>query len=346
MIPGLHKLRYLLAARPELLRRVCIAVALVSVIAAGFTFVNPPTTEVTATADRQTITTTLNSQATVAENSSLYPRGEVLSDMPVYPRSVAPNATVTAVTTPSKGESVRIDQRIVLVYEARTARGETFWRRTRILERTNTSTDGDEVVSNATLRITAIERQVAQIESEIGDAGRVTTHLEVESRYDTTHYEGSSKGRGAIRIHDGSYEIDRLSLQDEYGATETEMRPILSKTSRLSLPLVGVLVVPHTTLAFALLTLCGAIGAGVTVAFAHRFKPEIERAALHAARYAEWISQGTLPSGFEDRAVYMETLEDLVDVAIDSEKRIVHDRSREVYAVIDAHATYIYSETS
>lgn len=346
MIPGLHKLRYLLATRPDLLRRICIVVALVSVIGVGFTFANPPTTEVTNTTDRQTITTTLNSRATVAENSSLYPRGEVLSDMPVYPRSIAPNATITAVTTPSKGENVRIDQRIVLVYEARTASGEIFWQQTRILERTNTSTDGDEVVSNATLRISAIERRVAQIESEIGDAGRVTTHLEVESRYDTARYEGTSKGRGAIRIRDGSYEIERLSVRDEYGATESERRLVLSKTTRLSLPLVGVLAVPHTTLVFALLALGGVIGTGVTVAFAHRFDPETERAALHAARYAEWISQGTLPEELEERPVSMDTLEDLVDVAIDLEKRIVYDPSRGLYVVIDAHATYVYPEAS
>lgn len=326
--------------------RICIAVALVSVIGAGVTFTNPPTTEVTDTTDRQTITTTLNTQATVEQSSSLYSQGKVLSNMPVYSTAIAPNATITAVTTPPRDEEIRIDQRIVLVYEAQTTDGETFWQQTQLLEQTNTSTEGDEVVSNATLNIPAIERQIDRIESDIGDAGRVTIDFEVESRYYTAHFEGSFKDRGEIRIRDDSYEIERLSMQDEYGPVESEIRPIPTKISRVSLPLIGVLVVPHTTLVFVLLGLGGAIGLGVTVAFAPRFDPEAEQAALHAARYAEWISRGTLPNDLENQAVYMDTLEDLVDVAIDSEKRIVYDPSQELYAVIDADAIYIYAEAS
>lgn len=42
----------------------------------------------------------------------------------------------------------------------------------------------------------------------------------------------------------------------------------------------------------------------------------------------------------------MDTLEDLVDVAIDCEKRIVYDSAQERYAVIEVNTTYIYAEAS
>lgn len=38
----------------------------------------------------------------------------------------------------------------------------------------------------------------------------------------------------------------------------------------------------------------------------------------------------------------MDSLEDLVDVAIDSEKRAIHDRSRGRYAVLDEGVHYYY----
>lgn len=343
MIPGLQKLRYLLASRPELVARICIAVALVSALGVGFTFTNPPTTEVTD-ADHQTIATTLNSQATVEEGSSLYTRGEVLSDMPVYSRSASPNATVSAVTSPPRDEEMQVDQRITLTYEARTGSDETFWRQTRRLGGTNASTTGDEVVSNATINIHAIDRRLTELETEIGDGGQVTAYLEVETRYSTGHDHGTFTDRGAITIRDDSYEINHLSMRDTYGTTETVTRPVPSKIIRFSVPFIGGLVVPHTTFIFVLLGVIGVIGIGVTVTFAHRFDQEAERVALHKARYAEWISSGKLPSHQSDRTVYMNSLEDLVDVAIDSDKRIIHDPAQDRYAVLDEHTTYVYQE--
>lgn len=344
MIPGLHKFRYLLATRSELLVRVCLVVVFVSVVGVGVTFANPPTTEVTDTTDRRTVTTTLDSRATVERNSSLYPRGRVLSNMPVYSTRITPNATVRAVTSPPGDEKMRVEQQIVLVYTVQTADGETFWRQTRSLERTNASTRGDEVVSTATIDIPATQRRIDEIESDIGDAGHVTVRLGVKSRYSTAEYEGSLEERSEILVRDDSYEIDRLSMRDEYGPTTSELRPVPAKILRVSLPLFGVLVVPHTTLLFAFLGLCGALGLGSTVAFAPRFDPDAEQSALHAARYAEWISRGTLPDRVENRAVYMDTLEDLVDVAIDCQNRIVYDPSRDLYAVLEANAAYVYAD--
>lgn len=344
MIPGLRKLRYLLATRSELVARVCLVVVLVSVVGAGVTFATPPTTEVTDTTDRRTITTTLDSRATVERDSSLYPRGRVLSNMPVYSTRITPNVTVSAVTSPPEGENVRVEQQIVLVYTAQTAGGETFWRQIRSLKRTNASTRGEEVVSTATIDIPATQRRINRIESDIGDAGRVTVRLGVESRYVTSEYEGSLEERREILIRDDSYEIDRLSMRDEYGPTTSELRPVPAKILRVSLPILGVLVVPHTTLLFAFLGLCGALGLGSTVAFAPRFDPDAERSALHAARYAEWISRGTLPDRVENQAVYMDTLEGLVDVAIDCQSRIVYDPSRDLYAVMEASTTYVHAD--
>lgn len=344
MHSGIHKLRYLLAARSELLARVCLAIALIGVLGAGFAFANPPTTEVPLSTDRQPIAMTLHSQATVEQASSLYSQGETLSDMPVYVRSYTPTVTLSLVTTPPEGQQIQIDQRLSLVYEARTSSGEVFWQQRQILQRTKTSTSGEKVVTNATLNISETSREITQLESEIGDAGQISVYLDVESQYSTLNASGSMNRHGTIHIREKSYEIEHMTGKNMVGTPEKTIQLDASKAARFTLPFVGVLIIPHTTLIFALLGLCGVIGFGVTVVFAERFDPEDEQMALHKARYSEWISEGTLPANLEDRTIVMETLEDLVDIAIDSEKRIVYDSSQGKYAVVDSQIVYLYVE--
>lgn len=346
MKPGIHKLRYLLATRSALLLRVSVIVGLIGLLGAGVTFANPPTTEVAASADQQPITMSLHTRATVVEASSLYSRGEVLTDMPVYMRPHTPTVTLGLATTPPSGQRTQIDQRISLVYEARTSSDELFWQQRDVLERTKTSTTGETVVSNASLNISATEQRLTQLESEVGDAGRISAYVVVESQYATHNATGSMKSREEIRIRPGSYEIAPMTEKRTVGTTETTVQIDESKATRFTLPIIGTLHIPHTTLVTALLGLCGFLGVGVTVAYAERFDPEEERGALHKARYAEWISEGTLPANFETQSTQLSTLEGLVDIAIDSNKRIVYDPSQGKYAVIDAEMVYLYGENS
>lgn len=337
-------MRYLLATEAGLVLRVCLLISLVSLVGTGFTLANPPVTEVTASTDRHTVTTSLDTEATVVRDSSLYQQGETLSNMPVYPRSVAPNTTVRVTTTPPPDEVLQVEQRITLVYEARTNDGEEFWRQTEVLQHTNASTEQGPVVSNATLDIAAIERHLGQLNADVGDAGDVTVHLDVEATYSTAHHDGSLSDQSELVLREGSYDIDSFTLNERYGPTETELRPIPSKVVRISLPLFGSLVIPHMTALFAVLGAGGLIGCAVTSAFGGNFDPAEEQLALQKARYDEWITSGALPSEFEGRTITVDSLEGLVDIAIDTSQRVIHDPPQQTYAVIGTQTTYLFSE--
>ncbi|CQR52571.1 hypothetical protein BN996_03204 [Haloferax massiliensis] len=286
----------------------------------------------------------LHSQATVENTSSFYTLGETLTDRPVYLRSHTPNVTVRLVTTPPTADHVQIDQRLTLVYEARTAGNEVFVTQRQRLNRTNTSTAGETVVTTARMNITEVALTVARLESEIGDAGQIQVYLDAESRYDTSTGAGSLRHRGPLRISKDSYQIGHGSVEDELHPTESLVRVDPAKTSSLPFPILGTVIFPHTTLVFALLSLGGLVGAGLTVVFANRFDPDRERAALHKARYAEWISEGSLPAHHPVNTAQLNTLEDLVDFAIDTEKRILYDPAQGKYAVFDSRIVYVYVE--
>ncbi|MBX0323017.1 DUF5305 domain-containing protein [Halomicroarcula sp. F13] len=304
----------------------------------------PPTTEAPYSSEMESISMGLHSQATVENAASFYTRGETITDMPVYLRSYTPTVTARLVTTPPATDRVQIDQRLTLVYEARTAGNEVFITQRQRLNRTNTATSGESVVTAARINVTEVARNVARLESEIGDAGQVHVYLDAESRYNTPTESSSLHYRGPIHISKGSYKIGHGSVQDELRPTDSPVRVDPAKTSSLPFPVLGAVTLPHTTLVFALLSLGGLVGAGLAVVYGNRFDADRERATLHKARYAEWISEGSLPAHHPINTAQLDTLEDLVDFAIDTEKRILYDPAQGKYAVFDPPIAYVYVE--
>ena len=95
----------------------------------------------------------------------------------------------------------------------------------------------------------------------------------------------------------------------------------------------------------------GGIGlGGLLIALAiwrfYRRNPEWQdlKQSYDKARYGEWISLGTVPDGDEYEKVAISGLTDLLDIAIDSNKRIIHDADRALYAVVDNGIVYEYNE--
>jgi hypothetical protein len=107
---------------------------------------------------------------------------------------------------------------------------------------------------------------------------------------------------------------------------------------------------PLRSLGSLALTLIGIGGLLVLGSAKHRdvlAPPEGERARLAVARereeFDDWISSGSLPAPLLDRPrVEIDSLEDLVDVAIDSDRRVIEDRDRGAFFVADGELLYRY----
>ncbi|GAA0469037.1 DUF5305 domain-containing protein [Halococcus dombrowskii] len=68
-------------------------------------------------------------------------------------------------------------------------------------------------------------------------------------------------------------------------------------------------------------------------------RAEIQRATLRS-EFAEWITTGTVPAEDDRTVVTIDSLEGLVDVAIDSDRRIVEDDDTGTYVVLDGDVRY------
>jgi len=134
-----------------------------------------------------------------------------------------------------------------------------------------------------------------------------------------------------VTITEEAYWIDG-SLSDS--ATNSYQSGITRTTESRSPALIGGLSVLGT------LALAGAV-------FVTRRSPadiDAARRAVHEQRYAEWISQGSIPMWIGDYHVALDTLEDVVDVAIDTNERVVHDQQRDLFAVLNDGVIYYYTD--
>lgn len=88
----------------------------------------------------------------------------------------------------------------------------------------------------------------------------------------------------------------------------------------------------------------GFIGAGaVAYIWYHGPDPDAIEHEIEENRFKEWISMGTVQYDIGDKYIEVDTLSDLVDIAIDSNTRVIHDKRRNIYAVIDGDIVYSFT---
>jgi hypothetical protein len=72
-------------------------------------------------------------------------------------------------------------------------------------------------------------------------------------------------------------------------------------------------------------------------------EPAVTADELHRQRYTEWISSGRIPVYAAEQYVEMSTLADLVNVAVDSNRRVIHDEEQAAYGIIDEGMLFWYA---
>lgn len=341
MDAGTAKLRYLIATHGELLRRLGVLFVLVGILGGAATAAYPPTTTTTELTDRSVLVVQSSSSATVHGDHELYHAGEQLVDEPVYVRSVTPNVTVTTSTRAPDG--VAVSQSLFLVYEASSRDTGVFREQERLVAST---TGTGPVETAATLDIDEVAATLEAMRAEIGNAGRVTVYLAVESAYDGGAYTGTMTDREPLDVSEDAYRVPVLSATAEHGTPVTTERPVEAAVFQPVVPSVGRVVVPHTTTVFVFLALFGGVGFVVVSRKREGIDVAVERDRIHRARYDEWISGGDLPDALDESIVVgVESLEALVDVAIDSQTRVIYDRAKGWYAVVTDGVTYRFTAT-
>lgn len=288
--------------------------------------------------------------ATVTRPNPVFPVNATLSDRRAYLTGVSPvlDGTFRYGYTASEGGSLTVDGTLTLVVRSvETGGGDTteYWRTTRVLERVENRTlrPGASLTAPFSANVSAIRAEIERIQRDL-DTTAGTPRITVVAEVDAT---GRVNGRDTAR--NDRYELGIEPGQGTYrvtGAGRTVART--NGTERVRVPnTYGPLwrVGGPGTLAVGLL---GLVGFGVARGRGLLELTDGERVALEHERerreHDEWISTGRVYRlRGDERLVDVDSLTDLVDVAIDSDSRVLEDPAKPQYVVFDDGVVYRYT---
>lgn len=189
-------------------------------------------------------------------------------------------------------------------------------------------TDGsaETVVTLDVQRLT--RERLAVVRAAAEDVGTVRTRTLVNTSYDTGTYTGHTNVSSPLSIADRAYEfVTPRTAQQNHSTAVT--RSVNSSIAEAEFLVPGPdAALPGRSLWWTVAGLAS-LGLAVVVRSVDRGITDFEAFERHyeRVRYAEWISRWTIPDTGGYARVPVETLLDLVDIGIDSEKWVIHDES-------------------
>ncbi len=316
---------------------VLVVLGVASIGAGGYVYANPSTEEIPPQeTDVQEFATSIEHEAEVTESTSLYEPPTTLENQPVYFLNATPNLRLTAIADLPDDRQVNVSHDLTLYREV-TFQETTFWDEEETLAADRAVVEDGELRVETELDIPSVERRNAEINRIVEGVGSVSTGIRLRTTYETESaggepYEDELITQSELEITDRAY---WFASDLEATGTESETTPGSVRQRPPDLTLVGT---------FGGLGLV-LIGAGVGLAFWSSRIADVRELEeqVYRMRYDEWISEGEFPTDAGKQYVYINSLEDLVDIAIDTGKRVIRDPDLETYAVVDDDLVYYHS---
>lgn len=321
------RVRLALAEHGRKIAVVLAIVAAVALVLTVWTVATPGTETVRERTDVQRVDAELSHSAVIqAEDAPWEPETE-LQDHPAYLLNASPRLDLALETDAPPGTTVVHDVRL----ELRVVReGAVVWENVTPLATEERTVANSSALTHAGIDVEEHLAERRQLQAEFQGVGTVESRILADARYDTGSYEGTLSTAAPLSVTGRAYWLSGdASASDAHSGTRT-----ISREAPVDWSTVWGLV------AVGLLALVGAVGAAT-----YRVEADIEflRQELHRQRFDDWISDGSIPMGVGSEYIALDSLKDAVDVAIDTNQRVVYDDRRDVFAVISDEVVYYYS---
>lgn len=324
-----HRAKLFVHENARFLAGALVVVGLLCFVGAGYVFVTPTTQTLTEQTDRQTFSASVDESALVTRATPLYPQGDRIENRSVYFTGISPELTLAVNTSVPADQPVELRQQLSLELVG-VRDGQPFYSSERsVVDATQRVRDGSASV-RATVNVSEVAQDLAVLVEEVGDAGQFQVRLRLNVTYSTDAYRGSLQSTAPFVISGNGYYVD-----GSLSAERTESTTVTREITRPPNP------AEYGGLAVLGLLLVGVAGAVTRIE--DRVDPEELRTRIAHDQHAEWISRGQFPTNSEKQYIPILTLEDLVDIAIDTNRRVIHDPQIDAYAVIDSSEIYYYA---
>ncbi|ESP89558.1 DUF5305 domain-containing protein [Candidatus Halobonum tyrrellensis] len=284
--------------------------------------------------------------ANVTEENPVFPAGERVENRSVYFTRVSPVLSgeyVVSYTGADRG-NLTASVHLALVHRAVSSDGTVYWEtRESLADRRVGSLDpGERVAVPYAVDVPRATNRTAAISTRLGGSPGEPRTLVVA----TVRLDGRVDGRRVDRTLDGTLTVS--SGGDTYRADASE--PAVARVERTETVAVPAAVGPVRRVGGPLLVLFAAGGlVGLAAARSRGTVPltDDERAYLSyradRADFDEWVSTASLPAEAFDRPrVEVDSLADLVDVAIDTDGRVLATPDGSGYYLVVDGFLYAY----
>ncbi len=346
------RVRFLLSAYTT----VALVICALLVLGGGYVAVQAHTGPETTTEQRVVGTWTANGSfehgATVQRDTLAFENGQVLRNRSLYYRSVTPvlqgSYVVSHAGDPS---SVSTQTDLSLVIRAVTEDGngrQVLWEIEEPIESVESTAGGPGQPHRVAFEFNVSEQiaRTSQVREELR-AGLGETEIllvaETEAQASLAGEQVTQTRRDLLRItpQGGLYSV----------AAATAGSGSESVTETVDVPVEQDPVRAYGSIVLVLVGLSGGAGLWYLDREGELSVPPGTAAAIRNQRerrsFDEWISHGRVPpTGADERVIDVDSLEDLVDVAIDSDRRVIEDPERDVFAVFDGTTRYRFDGDS
>ncbi|WP_323674403.1 DUF5305 domain-containing protein [Halorubellus sp. PRR65] len=346
MIGGIRT-RAILDEYATVLVVVALALAVVGGAVAYDAHATPDERQVERTVEDFRVDGSFAHQATVREgaNTTTFEPGATVHNRSVYFSRVMPTLAGRLSLRYADADSpatVRVSRRLV-VQSASTGRDEAdrtvYWRDVRSLgSNATTLAPGDRTTVPFSLNVSETLSAARNESARLGAPGTVQTRVVFDVTVDREGASGNETLSFVLPVtSDGSvYRVEDgpRSVPFNHTATTTVADPpgVLRSVGGPLALVVGLLGV----ISMRTLRRSGALDVDDAELAALAYRED-------RADYADWITEGRLPSTALDRPrVVVDSLAGLADVAIDAGERVVHDRDRGEYVVVHDDLLYVF----
>jgi len=288
-----------------------------------------------------------------------YEEDEVLTRAPAYFYEYTPELTFNVTANTTRDVPVDLTTRLVREETITTDRGgegnETIDTNRRLLMYRQDTVTGGQVTNRRTFDVRDdLEGPAEDVAAEYPESiTELSTSLRLTVDYRTepingTVYSGTVNTTPSLNSNNDAY---WLTGDQQANVSKTQTRiiePAATNTSGAAEPTAPTEPMrgePNMQLV-ALLAVLGVVAVasgGAVGANAPQLDQEALRKEIAHDQYSEWISEGELLLDSDTEFVYVNSIEDLVNVGIDTNKRVIHDPDLSVYTVSDGDVTYYYT---
>ena len=289
------------------------------------------------------------SESTEYEHSSIvvnesvpFPAGERIENRPIYYTTISDDLDVTYRYEHTAESELEVSTDVRLRFRS-TDGEEIFWEVTEPLASggpQSVSEAGNHTV-DATVNIRSVLGTIEDVEEQLGTEGSVEITViavsNVEGTVDGDSVQQVHESTMTLAVSESSFRVlETETIEENHQRSETVEIPQQPSTFELF----------GSLLAFSgSLTLLGALAFVRQRGYISLSEEEAELLTLHQQEqeFSDWITTGTFPSERDYEAtILVDDLEGLVDVAIDTNKRVIKDEQLGVSTVLDSDYAYIY----